>query len=88
MHPFDKIIVISIACCIGFIPAIYVKKDLALAVGYFVGSTVGAISGSYLALWYFPHSDKPGLLFGGFFGAILLVISWHFARRHKDQDTH
>jgi uncharacterized membrane protein YfcA len=86
MHPFDVIIVISIACCVGFIPAIYVKKDLALAVGYFVGSAIGAFTGSFLALWYFPQFDKLGLLFGGLFGAVLLVIGWHFARKKKDHD--
>jgi uncharacterized membrane protein YfcA len=88
MHPFDTIIVISIACCVGFTPAIYVKKDLILAIGYFVGSTVGAFTGSYLALWYFPQSDKFGIIFGGIFVAVLLVASWHFARKHKDHNHH
>ncbi|MBC8240617.1 MAG: hypothetical protein O2967_23610 [Proteobacteria bacterium] len=86
MHTFDTIIVISIACCVGFIPAIFVKKDLVLAVGYFVASTSGAFIGSYLAVRYFPQSDKPGLLFGGIFGAALLAVGWHFARKNKDHD--
>jgi uncharacterized membrane protein YeaQ/YmgE (transglycosylase-associated protein family) len=86
MHPFDIIIVISIACCVGYFPAIYVKRDLLLAIGYVVGSTAGAFAGSYLALWWFPQYDKPGILFGGFFGAILLVATWHFVRKRKDQD--
>ena len=85
MHSFDIIIVISIACCVGYIPAIYVKKDLLLAIGYVVGSTAGAFAGSYLAFWWFPQSDKPGILFGGIFGAILLVAVWHFVRKRKDQ---
>ena len=51
----------------GFVPAIYVKKDLLLAVGYFVASTMGVFAGGYLALWYFPQLDKPGILFGGIF---------------------
>jgi hypothetical protein len=79
-------IIISIACCVGFTPAIYVKKDLMLSVGYFIGSTSGAFAGSYLALWYLPQSDKPGIVFGGLFGAVLLVVSWHFVRKHKDHD--
>ena len=86
MHPFDLIILVSIACCAGFIPAIYVKKDVVLAVGYFVASTIGVFTGGYLALWYLPQSDKPGILFGGIFGAVLLVISWHITNRHRDHD--
>jgi uncharacterized membrane protein YeaQ/YmgE (transglycosylase-associated protein family) len=55
-----------------------------LSIGYFIGSTVGAFTGSYLALWYFPQFDKLGILFGGIFGAFLLVAIWHFARKNKD----
>ncbi|MDH3743158.1 MAG: hypothetical protein OER56_16330 [Hyphomicrobiales bacterium] len=84
MHPYDILIVISIACCVGFTPAIYVKKDFLLALGYFVASTVGAFSGSYLAFWYFPQSDKPGLIFGGLLVAVLLVSLWHRARKNRD----
>jgi len=86
MHPFDMLIVVSIACCVGFTPAIYVKNDLLLCAGYFVGSTVGAFSGSYLALWFFPQFDKPGILFGAFSGAVLLVVIWHFAMRDRDRE--
>lgn len=84
MHPFDTIIVISIACCVGFVPAIYVRSDAVLAIGYFVGSTAGAFAGSHVALWYFPNSDKPGILMGGFLGAVSLVGLWHLARRDSD----
>ena len=86
MHNFDLIIMVSIACCVGFVPAIYVKKDVLLAAGYFFASTIGVFAGSYLALWYFPQSDKPGLLLGGIFGAVLLVISWHLTNRHRDHE--
>ena len=86
MHPFDIIIVISIACCVGYIPAIYVKTDCVLSAGYFVGSAVGAFAGSYLALWYLPAFGKPGLLFGGLSGAIALVGVWHFLRKDWDRD--
>ena len=86
MHPFDMIIIVSIACCVGFVPAIYVKKDPVLAAGYFVASTAGAFTGSYLALWYFPQSDKPGILFGGFAGAVLLVVIWRRARKNRKID--
>jgi len=65
MHTFDTIIVISIACCIGFVPAIYVKKDPILAIGYFVASTIGAFAGSHLVLRKFTQFDKPGIVFGG-----------------------
>lgn len=87
MHPFDVIIVISIACCVGFVPAIYVKSDAVLAIGYFVGSTAGAFAGSHMALWWLPGSGKPGILTGGFLGAILLVGLWHLARRHHDNPS-
>jgi hypothetical protein len=63
-----------------------VKKDLMLAAGYFAGSTIGAFTGSYLALWYFLQFDKFGILFGGIFGAVLLAAGWHFARKNKDYD--
>jgi|TARA_B100000315_G_scaffold238614_1_gene256571 hypothetical protein len=86
MHLFDIVVLVSIACCVGFAPAIYVKKDLLLSIGYFVGSTIGAFSGGYLALWYFPQSGKPGILFSGLFGAVLLDLGWHFARKNKDRD--
>ncbi len=86
MHPFDTIIVISIACCIGFIPAVFVKKDLLLAVGYFVASTVDAFGGSYLALWIYPQPSKLAIIFGGILGAAVLVAGWHAARKKKDQD--
>lgn len=87
MHSFDIIIVISIACCVGFVPAVYVKTDAVLAIGYFVGSTAGAFAGSHLALWEFPQSDKPGILMGGFLGAVLLVGLWHCARRSSDRHS-
>jgi uncharacterized membrane protein YfcA len=86
MHYFDIIIMISIACCVGFTPAIYVKKDVVLAAGYFVASTAGAFSGSYLALSYFPQTDKPGIILGGLLGAILLVVVWHWVRKDRDVD--
>ena len=86
MHPFDVIIAMSIACCVGYIPAIYVKKDLLLSVGYFIGSTIGAFTGSYLALLYIPLSGKPGMLLGGLSCAVLFVASWHFARKDKDRE--
>lgn len=86
MHPFDIIIVASIACCVGFVPALYVKKDVMLSVGYFIGSPIGAFAGSYMALWYFPQYDKPGILFGAFSGAIVLVVIWHRAMRYRDRD--
>jgi uncharacterized membrane protein YeaQ/YmgE (transglycosylase-associated protein family) len=85
MHPFDIIIAISIACCVGFVPAIYVNKDLLLAIGYFVGSTVGSFAGSFLSLWFFPEFDKLGIVLGGLIGAILLVVIWHLARKSRDQ---
>ena len=84
MHPFDIVIILSIACCVGYMPAIYVKRDPVLAGGYFVGSTLGAFAGSYLALWLLPASDKPGILIGGMAGAIVLVGSWHLVRRSHD----
>ncbi|VAW12541.1 hypothetical protein MNBD_ALPHA09-568 [hydrothermal vent metagenome] len=83
MHPFDTIIVISIACCVGFPPAIYVKKDHVLAAGYFVASTIGAFAGSYLFLIQVSWLDKPGVIIGGLAGATLLVVTWHFARKNK-----
>lgn len=84
MHPFDIMIIISIACCVGFTPAIYVTKDLVLSIGYFVASTAGAFGGSYLALWYIPESDKFGIVVGGLVSAISLVAIWHWIRKHKD----
>ncbi len=86
MHPFDIIILVSTACCVGLIPVIYVKRDLLLAVGYCVCSTVGAFAGGFLALWYFPQFDKVGILFGGIFSAVLLVVVWHFACRDRDRE--
>ena len=86
MHPYDIMIIVSIACCVGITPAIYVKKDLFLAVGYLVASTAGAFSGSYLALWYFPQTDKFGIIFGGLLSAISLVAVWHWIRKDKDVD--
>lgn len=86
MHTFDTIIVISIACCIGFVPAIYVKKDPILAIGYFVASTIGAFAGSHLVLRKFTQFDKPGIVFGGIVAAIILVTIWHFVRKDKAQD--
>ena len=86
MHPYDIMIVISIACCVGFTAAIYVRKDYVLSAGYFVGATLGAFSGSTLTFWLLPWLDKPGLLLGGFGGAVLLVGLWHFARRKHDRE--
>ena len=85
MHPVDIIIVISIACMVGFIPLIYVKHDLFLAIGYLVASTIGAFTGSHIALWYFSQSSKPGIIFGGIVGALLPVVVWHFIRRGHDK---
>ena len=85
MHPTDTMIVISIACMVGITPVLYVNKDVALAVGYLVGSTIGAFTGAYLALWYFPLSDKAGILIGGLAGALLMVAAWHLVRRDYDR---
>ena len=86
MHPFDIIIVISIACCVGFTAAIYVRRDYILSGGYFICSTAGAFAGSYLAQWQAPASGKPGLLLGGLGGSILLAVLWHLARRAHDRE--
>ncbi len=64
---------------------IYVKRDLWLSVGYCVGSTIGAFAGGYAALWMFPQSDKPGILFGGILGAVVMVVIWYLIRGHKDR---
>lgn len=85
MHPVDLFIIIGIACMVGFTPLIYVKHDLLLAIGYIVLSTAGAFAGAYVALWYFPQSDKPGIIFGGLAGSILPVAVWHFVRRRGDK---
>jgi len=81
MHTFDIIIVMSIACCVGWIPAIYLERDYVLAIGYFICSAIGAFLGAYLALWTLPEFDKPGLLVGGLSGAVSLVLAWHFVRK-------
>lgn len=85
MHPFDVIIVISIACCVGFTPAIYVRRDPILAAGYFVASTAGAFAGGFAAIWYAPSYGKPGLLGLGIAGAVVLVAAWHFSARRRDR---
>lgn len=87
MHPFDIIILISVACCVGFTAAIYVRRDYVLSGGYFVGGTIGAFAGGFLMQWLAPGFDKPGLLAGGLGGAILLVVLWHFARRGHDREA-
>ena len=87
MHAFDIIIVICISCCVGFVPALYVQKDVLLSAGYFVGSVIGAFGGSYLMFWYAPQFDKPGILAGAFGGAILLVVVWHLFMKGRDRDS-
>ena len=82
MHPADVMIVLSIACVMGFTPAIYVKKDLLLATGYFFASTIGSFAGGHIAIWYFPHTDKAGIIFGAIFGALVLVVGWHYSRKY------
>ena len=43
-------IVISIACMVGITPVLYVGRDVALAIGYLVGSTIGAFTGALLTV--------------------------------------
>lgn len=83
MHPYDIMVVISIACCVGFSLAIYEDRDPVLVIGYFAGSTMGAFAGGYLALWGFPEYGKFGIIFGGLLGAVVLVTLWRVMRKRQ-----
>lgn len=85
MHPVDFFVVIGIACMMGITPVLYVKRDPILAIGYLVGSTVGALTGSHIAFWYYPQSDKFGIILGGLIGAFVPVAVWHLVRKGKDK---
>jgi len=83
MHPYDIMVIISIACCVGYSLAIYEERDPILVLGYFVASTAGAFAGSYFVVWAFPEFHKFGMIGGGLAGAALLAVSWKYVWRLK-----
>lgn len=81
MHAYDIMLIVSIACVVGFVAVIYVEDDLILALGYVAAAIVGTFSGAYLAFWFVPIHDQFAIIFGAFFGGVLLAILTKIARR-------
>lgn len=81
MHPYDIMVVISIACCVGYSFAIYERKDPILVLGYFVASAAGAFAGGYVALWALPELRTIAIIGGAFVVAIVLTLAWRAGRR-------
>ena len=74
MHAYDIMLIVSIACVVGFIGVIYVENDLPLALGYVVAAVVGTFTGAYLAFWYVPIHDQFAVIFGAFTGGVTLAV--------------
>lgn len=80
MHPYDIMLIISIACMVGFVGVIYVEDDLILALGYILAAVVGTFSGAYLAFWFVPIQDQFAIIFGAIGGGVALAIMIRVAR--------
>lgn len=80
MHAYDIMLIVSIACVIGFVAVIYVENDLVLALGYVVAAVIGTFSGAYLAFWFVPIHDQFAVIFGAFGGGLILAILTRVAR--------
>lgn len=81
MHPYDIMLIVSIACMIGFTTVIYVENDLILAFGYLGASAAGNGLGGYLGVHLLPIQDQFAIIFGAFGGGVLLCFAVWLARR-------
>ncbi|MFT7595448.1 MAG: hypothetical protein ACI8R4_002776 [Paracoccaceae bacterium] len=75
-------LIVSIACVIGFTAIIYVDNDLTLALGYLGASVVGTVLGGFAGLYLIPVQDQFAIIFGAFGGGVVLCIAVRLARRH------
>ena len=81
MHPYDIMIIISIACVVGFTGVIYVDKDLKLALLLIAAAAIGCPLGAWVFWRFVPIHDQFAVIFGGFAGGTILSLYAHWLRR-------
>ena len=82
MHPYDIMLVISIATAAIFTSLIYVRRDLVLAFGSIAAAIIGSFGGAFVALRWAPVHDQFAIMFGAIGGSALLIgVFWVLAGR-------
>ncbi len=84
MHPLDMMLLFAIGNVVAWPVAMYVDGDFPRVIGHLVVTTIGALTGGYLAQIFFPESSKFILIFGGFIGATPLLYLVRFKKWRKD----
>lgn len=78
MHPYDGILIVSIATAVGWTAAIYVKNSPLLVVGYIVSSAVGALVAGVAVDYLHEAQSKFPLIFCTFLGAGVAIAGVRF----------
>ena len=80
MHAYDILLIVSVACVIGFTAVIYVDDDLPLALGYVAAAIVGPPVGGWLFYTFLPVQQQFALILGAFLGGLLLAFAARWVR--------
>ena len=83
MHPYDVILIISVACVIGFTGVIYVDDDLLLALGYLASAILGCPTGAWVFWRFVPIQDQFAVIFGAFSGGLSLAVLNYWLRNRS-----
>lgn len=83
VHPYDGILIVSIATAVGWTAAIYVKNSPLLVIGYIVSSAVGALVAGVTTDYLHEAQSKFPLIFSAFLGAVVAVAMVRFVARRK-----
>lgn len=80
MHVVDMFIMIAIGQVVGWVVTLYLESDHRRLGLHLIVTTIGAFLGGYVSLWFISEFSKFSLIFGGFFGAGLLLYLVRFRR--------
>lgn len=73
MDPMSQIVVLNIGHVVAWLAAIYLRDALRTLPLNIVICATGAFLGGLATEQIFPALDKPGMVFGAFAGAVLLL---------------
>jgi len=83
VHPYDIILIVSIATAVGWTAAIYVKNSPLLVIGYIVSSAAGALLASVATDYLHEAQSKFPLIFSAFLGAVVAIAMVRYVAWRK-----